>query len=98
MNWTKINAVVKPDVLTAISVAQEDLLITLLDGQLFCAQNRCPHEGIKLSLGCLKGKRIKCSLHGFSFDLSTGKSDEAGIESLKIYPIKQENNNIYIKL
>ncbi len=74
------------------------LFVTLNNGQLYCAENRCPHEDIELTLGCLKGNRVKCSLHGFSFDLATGDSSEEGIDNMQTYPVKQENNKIYIEV
>lgn len=81
-----------------VSVAGKALFVVKYKGHLYCAQNRCPHEDIKLTLGCLKGNRIKCSLHGYSFDLTTGDSAEAEVDNMQVYPVKQENGQIYIKL
>ena len=72
--------------------------MTLVDGKLYCAENRCPHEDIKLTLGCLKENRVKCSLHGYSFDLSTGDSSEQDVDNMRTYPVKKENNEIYIEI
>jgi nitrite reductase/ring-hydroxylating ferredoxin subunit len=41
---------------------------------------------------------LKCSLHGYSFDLATGSSSEEDVEDMQTYAVKQENNKIYIKL
>ncbi|VVM27782.1 hypothetical protein BSPWISOXPB_3171 [uncultured Gammaproteobacteria bacterium] len=68
------------------------------NGALYAAENRCPHEDIELTLGCLKGNRVKCSLHGYSFDLATGNSSEEDVEAMQTYAVKQENNEIYIEL
>ena len=76
----------------------EDLFIANVNDKLFCAKNNCPHEDIKLTLGCLKNKTIRCSLHGFIFDLENGNANEDGIDDLTVYPIKEENNKIYIKI
>jgi 3-phenylpropionate/trans-cinnamate dioxygenase ferredoxin subunit len=80
-----------------VEINQRCLLIICKQGKLYCVENNCPHEGVKLSFGCLKGARLKCSLHGFSFDLATGKSDEEGVDALVTYPIKQEQG-VYILL
>ena len=88
----------KEGTMVELSLEGKDLFITLNQGELYCAQNRCPHEDIKLTLGCLKGNRVKCSLHGYSFDLATGDSSEADVDDLVTYPVKQENNEIFIKL
>ncbi|MBE8190404.1 MAG: Rieske 2Fe-2S domain-containing protein [Candidatus Thioglobus sp.] len=80
------------------NAAGKQLFVTLNNGKLYCGENHCPHEGVKLTLGCFKGNRIKCSLHGFSFDLATGSSSEDGVDDLKTYPVKQQNGQIYINL
>ncbi|SFV55148.1 Ferredoxin [hydrothermal vent metagenome] len=75
----------------------EDLFVANVNDELFCAKNKCPHEDIKLTLGCLKNKTIRCSLHGFIFNLTNGKANEEGIDDLILYPIKELNNKIFIK-
>ncbi|CAB5496749.1 Ferredoxin [uncultured Gammaproteobacteria bacterium] len=74
------------------------VFVTMNNGSLYAAENRCPHEDIELTLGCLKGNRVKCSLHGYSFDLATGNSSEEDVEDMQTYAVKQENNKIYIKI
>jgi 3-phenylpropionate/trans-cinnamate dioxygenase ferredoxin subunit len=81
-----------------ITVKGRDLFVTMNEGRLYCAENRCPHEDIKLTLGCLKGNRVKCSLHGYSFDLETGDSLEEDVDNMLTYPIREENNEIYIEV
>ena len=41
---------------------------------------------------------VVCSLHGFSFDLATGKSSDNDVDNMKTYPVKLENNEIYIQI
>ena len=97
--WVEVlDCVPKEGTMVEVTLQGEALFVTLVDGQLYCAQNRCPHEDIKLTLGCLKGTRVKCSLHGFSFDLATGDSAEADVDNMKVYPVKQDNNKIYIEV
>lgn len=88
----------KEGTMVEVEIQGQKLFITLNNGQLYCAENRCPHEDIELTLGCLKGNRVKCSLHGYSFDLATGDSSEEDVDNMQIYPVKQENNEIYIEV
>ncbi len=88
----------KEGTMVATTVEGKKVFVTMNNGVLYAAENRCPHEDIELTLGCLKGDRVKCSLHGYSFDLDTGDSSEEDVDNLQTYPIKQENNKIYIKL
>jgi len=98
-SWYKVlNQAPKEGAMVKVQVNNQKLFVTLNNGQLYCAQDRCPHEDIELTLGCLKGNRIKCSLHGFSFDLATGDSSEQDVDNLQTYAVKQENNEIYIEV
>jgi len=44
------------------------LLYRKEDGTAVAIENRCPHRGAPLSLGCLKGDEVQCGYHGFRFD------------------------------
>lgn len=97
--WVKaLDQVPKEGTMVEINVKGKDLFITLNNDALYCAENRCPHEDIKLTLGCLKDNRVKCSLHGYSFDLETGDSSEKDVDNMITYPVKEENNEIYIEI
>jgi len=97
--WVKVlESAPKEGTMMEITVKGRDLFVTMNEGRLYCAENRCPHEDIKLTLGCLKGNRVKCSLHGYSFDLETGDSLEEDVDNMLTYPIKEENNEIYIEV
>ena len=64
--------------ITEISIGENNLVLTNYEGEIRCFENRCPHEDFRLSLGCIQNAKIKCSLHGFFFDLKTGESSEKG--------------------
>ena len=46
------------------------LLYRRENGTVAAIENRCPHRGAPLSLGCLKGDAVQCGYHGFTFDSS----------------------------
>ena len=52
------------------------LLLVFAEDEYFVVDEMCTHEDYSLALGCIKGGRIKCSLHGSFFDLKTGEADE----------------------
>ena len=88
----------KLDILKEISVNGIELVLTNVRGGLYCFENRCPHEEVKLSLGCIINKKIKCALHGYSFNLETGRSSEKDLNCLKTYRVKQEKGGVYIEI
>jgi phenylpropionate dioxygenase-like ring-hydroxylating dioxygenase large terminal subunit len=44
------------------------LLYRTEDGHAVALEDRCPHRGTPLSLGCRKGDAVQCGYHGFTFD------------------------------
>ena len=86
----------KPNALKEVSVNGVALVLTNVKGRLYCFENRCPHEEERLSLGCIKNEKIKCALHGYSFNLETGWSSEEDLDRLKIYQVKREKAGIFI--
>lgn len=73
--WVKVlDSAPKEGTMVKVTADDKNLFVTMNNGTLYAAENRCPHEDIELTLGCLKGNRVKCSLHGYSFDLVTGDS------------------------
>ncbi len=75
-----------------------DLVVVNINDQLYCFENRCPHEDFKLSLGCIKNNQVKCPLHGYAFDLSSGICIDDDISSLNLYPVKLEDGFISVQL
>ena len=88
----------KPNVLQAVSVNGVEVVLTNVKGKLYCFENCCPHEEARLSLGCIKHKKIKCALHGYNFNLETGWSSEEDLERLKIYQVNREKDGIFIEI
>ena len=88
----------KLNALKEVSINGVELVLTNVKGRLYCFENRCPHEEVRLSLGCIKNEKIKCALHGYSFNLVTGWSSEKDLDRLKVYRIKEEKLGIFIEI
>ena len=43
------------------------------DGLVNAWENRCPHRGIRLSVGTNLGDRLKCRYHGWSYESGSGQ-------------------------
>jgi len=75
------------------------------NGKVNCAVDRCPHRGVKLSIGKLENDHLQCPFHGFEYDAdgrcvyipANGKGGRIP-ESLKLrnYPAYEAHGFIWI--
>lgn len=57
----------------AFPVEKTDVLVVRHNDVLFACNNSCPHRGASLSKGEIKGDNIICYMHGYEFNIFTGK-------------------------
>ncbi len=88
-----------PGQMKAFEIGDKRLLLVNADGRFYVIDEMCSHEDYSLALGCIKGNRIKCSLHGSYFDLESGAAlDEPADEPICTYPVKTENGQIWSRI
>ena len=76
---------------------QRDILLANVGGTLFACDDTCTHEDSSLSLGCLDGELVKCTLHGSRFNVRTGQPvEEPAEEPLRTYPVRVDGNRVLI--
>lgn len=73
------------------------LLIKRL-GQVYALENHCPHLGCALTRGALEGFLLRCPCHDWRFDIRTGTFEYAPEIALPTYPVKIEEDTIYIRI
>lgn len=54
-------------------VADRDIVLCHVQGQVYALDNICTHAFSRMSEGKLRGVRLICPLHGASFDCRDGK-------------------------
>jgi len=64
---------IKDNTMQLFTVNDTDILVGRRNGKLFAFNNSCPHRGASLSKGGLKGDNIVCYMHGYEFNVFTGK-------------------------
>jgi 3-phenylpropionate/trans-cinnamate dioxygenase ferredoxin subunit len=73
------------------------LLLVNAEGAYFCVDEMCSHEDYSLWFGCIKGRSIKCSLHGSYFDLANGKPlNEPADCPLATYATKVADGQVWV--
>lgn len=89
----------RPGEMKRIVVEGKRLLLANADGLHYCVDEMCSHEDYSLYLGCIKDKRIKCSLHGSYFSLETGEAlTEPADCPIRTYPTHIENDQIWVSV
>ncbi|HYT02735.1 MAG TPA: Rieske (2Fe-2S) protein [Candidatus Acidoferrum sp.] len=64
---------IKDNTMQLFTVNDTDIVVGRRNGKLFAFNNSCPHRGASLSKGGLKGDNIVCYMHGYEFNVFTGK-------------------------
>lgn len=74
------------------------VMVTRLDGQLIAFPGVCPHDDVSLvDYGVLEGKLLRCRVHGYCFDLDTGRCEHAMLH-LRRYRVTVVERDVYVDL
>lgn len=75
-----------------------DIAVFLIKGQVYVLSNICPHQhSAIIHDGFIDNEFVVCPAHGWKFRLSDGKK-ENGYNGLKSFPVKIENEKVYVEL
>ncbi len=65
--------------------------------EVYAVSNICPHQHIPvIAEGARTGSVITCPMHGWSFDLRTGKAT-GGSGSLRTFPVTLRDGGVWIE-
>ena len=80
-----------------VSADGTGIVICQIDGDLFAAEDVCPHAGMPLGEGELRGSNLICPFHGYTYDMKSGKNvDWPDDVSLRQFPIRVESDRIEV--
>jgi len=85
----------------AIKVETHDLVLAVfnLNGAFYVTDDQCTHGPGSLAEGLICGDTVECDFHNGSFNIKTGTPIEPPcIIPLKTYPVKVENDTVYIEI
>lgn len=96
---------VSPGTLKLVKVADNDVVIANVDGNLYALGNWCTHEQGNLSEGTLKENVLTCPEHEAKFDVTTGRvlggpdgDSPDSIQPEKTYKVKVEGNGLLVDI
>lgn len=80
-----------------VEIGDRKICIASTSSGLRACSSRCPHAGGNMALGKLDKKgNIVCPVHGYNFNLNSGRDTNFEGYFLKIYPIKEEEQGIFV--
>jgi len=83
----------------SFDIEGQQLGIFNIKGKFHAINNTCPHAGGPLGEGVVDNeKEVICPWHGWRFDVSTGACLINPAYTQKKYPIKIENDVIYVEI
>ena len=57
-----------------VNAGGKDILLAMVGGKYYAADDKCPHLGGSLAEGTLEGTVVTCPKHGSQFDLTDGRN------------------------
>jgi len=82
-----------------VTVNGVEILLVNVKGTVFAMEPECPHQGAPLSGALIKdADHITCQRHGYRFNLSTGACENFPDYTLKVYPVRVEEDDVLVDL
>src|SRR5213080_1259176 len=84
---------------TLLEVEDRIVVLFRVDGEYFCIDDVCTHDGGPLSEGRLDDHTIACPRHGAKFDIRTGKAlTMPATVDTAAHEVKVEGDDIFVRL
>lgn len=75
------------------------VMVTMRDGELVAFPGVCPHDDVSLvDYGKLDDGALVCRVHGYRFDIDTGRCEHAPGLHLRRYRITRVGDEIWVDL
>ncbi|MDE3059284.1 MAG: Rieske 2Fe-2S domain-containing protein [Bacteroidota bacterium] len=79
-----------------VCVDGEEIALFKIEGKIFAVGNVCPHQHFsKLHEGILNGKTLTCPMHGWSYDVESGKAVNAD-GRLKTFVVDIRGEDVFL--
>lgn len=85
---------------TSVQVNGRYLALYVVDGQPFCTEDACTHEGSAISAGgYVDGDEVECPWHGARFNIKTGAvTSPPAFDDLRTFPVAIIGNSVHVGL
>lgn len=80
----------------AVSLEGVEVAVFNVGGAFYAIENTCPHRGASLGEGALKGEEVICPLHGWQFNVKTGRMPMGG--GVRSFPVRVEAGAVLVEI
>lgn len=87
---------VPPGKMLAVRVGDEDVVLYNVGGRIYATRDSCTHQSYPLSKGFFRGKYVKCALHAWEYDVTTGAYQGNPELHVRCFPVKVEGDEIWV--
>ena len=78
-----------------VAVGGTEIALLRVGDRVYAIQSRCPHRSGPLIRGYVEaGPAIRCPMHGWRYDLTTGESDRPARAT--VYPVRVDGDQISV--
>ncbi len=82
-----------------VDIEGDSLALARVDGDVYCIDNVCTHDGGPLGEGELDGTALECPRHGARFDVCTGRAlSFPAVVPVNAYDVKIEGQDVLVDL
>jgi len=83
----------------AVDAGETRVAVFRVQGRLHAMQDPCPHMRASLADSKIdEGRRLICHMHGWTFDLITGKAEGGRSNCARIYEIEARGDEVYVRV
>jgi len=100
-NWQLVNGTADMEIEDIVRFDHDNktYCVYRLEDGFFATDGICTHEAVHLEDGLVMDGEIECPMHQGIFDIKSGEAiSPTACEDLKTYPVKVENDQVYIKI
>lgn len=75
------------------------VVVTAIDGAIVAMPGVCPHDDVELGdYGVVEGTTVRCRVHGYQFDVTTGRCEHDPRLYLRRYKVTVVDDDVWVDL
>jgi nitrite reductase (NADH) small subunit len=87
-----------PGKIQELDVEGQAIAVANVAGKFYAISNTCLHRGGPLGQGLLAGNVLTCPWHGWTFDVTTGKSCQNQAMGVTCYAVEVRDEDVFVNI